>query len=125
MTNLRAFVFALPLAAMLSGCPIYGGDGDPPVPDCRRDSDCGPGLMCFGGECLAELPCVEDFDCDSGGICVAGSCRPTNRCDTDAQCRPGTICEAGICTPGDRGCSANGDCANAKRNSASLERVSA
>src|SRR5689334_8064478 len=89
-------------------------------PGCRRHPDCGDGLRCDEGTCVAALgqdgaACLAETECASGFSCVlaqadpdgdgylAASCRTDHpgagrgaACDRDESCRDGT-CELGHC----------------------------
>jgi hypothetical protein len=77
---------------------------------CEAASDCDPGLVCRGGQCIAE-GCMDASDCDAAApYCVAELCAA--ECSEDAQC-PGfggaandTFCVAGGCVE----CKASSDC---------------
>lgn len=113
MKNLRAlsaFLVALPLTVLLSGCPLYSGDGDPSA--CRDDFDCSPSDRCMRGSCVPSGPdCVSSDDCFATEVCSAGACVPGSRCTGDSDCATGELCDAGACVPGTASCRTHGDCA--------------
>lgn len=106
-SKVQVLWIALPLAAsLLSGCPIYTGNGTSRLP-CDTTSDCTGRLTCIAGSCQ----CTIDSDCPSGQSCVAGACMvTTSSCTTDSQCATGEHCEGGACIPGSRVCLTHGDC---------------
>jgi hypothetical protein len=79
------------------------------------DSQCDDGLLCRGGQCIAQA-CSSAADCDaSAPFCIDASC--TEMCTADEQC-PGfggaanqTFCQSGTCVQ----CRAasNADCSGA------------
>lgn len=79
------------------------------------DSQCGDGLLCRGGQCIAQT-CSTANDCDaSAPFCVNASC--TETCTADDEC-PGfggaatqTYCESGACVQCRSG--SNADCIGA------------
>lgn len=110
MKNLRVFLFACPLALMLSGCPIYVGDDDGtgPSPTCERDSDCGSSEVCDDGMCVPVEPeCETASDCSGSDVCTDGRCVPAP-CSEDSDCGSGEVCDAGTCR--DNTCRTHGDC---------------
>jgi hypothetical protein len=76
------------------------------------DSQCSEGLLCRGGQCIAQM-CSSATDCDaSAPFCVDQSC--TESCTADDQC-PGfagsanqQFCESGACVQCHSG--SNADC---------------
>jgi hypothetical protein len=119
MTRLQVTFLALSLTTFLTGCPIYGGDGDAgPRPSycvgaavgygcpCTATSECDTGLRCdvtsgmceFAPACLVDTDCLPSEICDpTSSICVPGV-RPT-ACRTHGDCATGLYCEASVCTP--------------------------
>jgi len=74
--------------------------------ECIADTDCAPGYVCRGHECIPEedIPpeqreCTGDGDCPSGYYCSGGYCaqRPIQECVLDQECGSGFICREGEC----------------------------
>lgn len=95
---MRALWLALPLAALLPGCPVYLGPGERPA--CEMTSECPSGLECIGGRCTSTVECSATVACPAGEVCNAGTCEPgPTTCRTHGDCAPGAMCDAGICEP--------------------------
>jgi hypothetical protein len=65
---------------------------------CTTSDDCGGGLPCTSGVCVAPLPtasqyraCSIDVDCPSGDHCDLGAC--THDCVSDRDCSSGNTCD--------------------------------
>ena len=77
-------------------CPNPGftcagaADGTCTQTTCTKDSDCGTGRFCRGGQCT----CAGDTDCN-GGTCGGKTCSPI-ACTSSAACGGGT-CGGGVC----------------------------
>jgi len=86
-SKVQVLWIALPLAALLPGCPLYLDDGH-------------------------ALACTVNADCPSGQECVGGTCHPITGpvCTTDSDCATGEHCDAMACVPGPRVCVTHGDC---------------
>lgn len=105
MKTLRGLLLALPLFALLPGCPIYIDGGSR---TCMDDFDCPAGRMCAAGSCVE---CVSTSDCPADHFCVDGSCREDRpRCTRDSECGAGSFCDDGTCREGSRSCRTHGDC---------------
>lgn len=97
---------------------MSGPDTDPltststgPGPECTADGECGTGLFCAGGTCVA-CDGTPDPDAACAGLgdgsqaCVAGECR---ECGSNSQCAASTpVCDQEVfeCV----GCSEHADC---------------
>ena len=121
----RTPLFALPLLALLAGCPIYGASND----DCASDFDCPAGAACRDGFCVVVggASCRDDRDCLSGEICDRGFCRDAPppldmsvdmdlpvrdpACTNDAACGGGERCVEGNCRPESDVCQFEFECA--------------
>jgi hypothetical protein len=65
---------------------------------CRKDSQCPPGYVCRGGQCVEKVyECSNDSDCDPGYVCRHGQCVPKSGCSSDADCTGGKVCKDGKC----------------------------
>jgi peptidoglycan-associated lipoprotein len=64
-------------------------------PQCSRNEDCGQGMKCEQGRCVAE--CAADADCGAGGRCAQGRCVRDEPCAADADCPPGKACVDRVC----------------------------
>ncbi len=79
----------------------------PKLPDCKKDTDCKPPLVCHvkGGKCVppeakqnGTCDPVEGINCPTGFICVAGICiKPPGACQNNSGCPTGWICKNGVC----------------------------
>lgn len=61
---------------------------------CTDAVDCGAGMQCRGGACVATMSqCEIDVECGFGDICVRGRCTSArgSRCQNDSHC-PGSRC---------------------------------
>ncbi len=87
-----------------------GSVGDPMLaclPECSRDADCGPNLVCDNGTCAP--PCQSDSDCGLTEVCGAGHCQagpPMSCCDCE-PCPRGLACVNSECVVS---CKADADC---------------
>lgn len=43
-------------------------------PECLEDGDCGDGMRCEGGSCVADAECSSNADCPDGNRCESGKC---------------------------------------------------
>ncbi len=121
---------AMLLAIALAGCPKKKPktaacdstedckDGlvcvDKQCQTCATDDQCGPGMACQAGACVAKPECASDTDCANGKVCQAGKCQA---CSKNTECGPGGTCEAGACKRGtvckvDEDCADDEDCLN-------------
>ncbi len=109
LAGVRGVLLALPLMALLPGCPIWG-DGSGRRAACDDDRDC-PGMMsCVAGACVPTPECTVDADCGAGRLCDAtGMCRDRMTCRTHGDCNPGDVCRAGLCEPGTT-CMSDAEC---------------
>jgi hypothetical protein len=108
------------LAALLTGCPVWGPDTSPPPADsgprtCDRDDQCAPNQYCNTSthECVVTTPCGAGAQCPAGYYCDGrNACVPgcssdndctvlgrdlvcntsTNRCEPSGQCRQDSDC---------------------------------
>lgn len=65
---------------------------------CRKDSQCPPGYVCQGGQCVEKsAECVNDNQCPPGYKCRHGECVKAAECSSDADCPDGQICKDGQC----------------------------
>ena len=124
----RTPLFALPLLALLAGCPIYGASND----DCSRDLDCPAGAACRDGFCVVVGggTCRDDLECLAGEVCDRGICRDATpgdmgvdmsldmdlvvrdpACTSDAACTGTDRCVEGNCRPADEVCQFEFECA--------------
>ncbi len=109
MRTLRGVLLALPMIALLPGCPIYTGNHTSD-PECRRDRDCSSGEVCAEGRCMPSSICTRDNDCGSNEICESRTCVPGSRtCRTHGDCTIGSYCDDGSCVPSDT-CTTDGEC---------------
>jgi len=60
------------------------------------EAGCGPGELCYGDACLADVPCGNAGDCPVGSICVADLGVCANPCGPET-CAVGEACVAGAC----------------------------
>jgi hypothetical protein len=83
--------------ALLTGCPVYWGDGGDPCRagrcECERSDDCGLGEICAGGTCVPGSTCGSDAECELGEICAAGACVTQDGCRTNGDCPTGAYCD--------------------------------
>lgn len=123
-TTTTVFTFGV-LSVLLSGCPVWGPDPNPPRPDvvtrCDRNDQCGSNQYCNVAthECVDTPMCPTGGGCPGGYYCDArGACVPG--CATDAECAArgtGLVCNtmshqcepSGRCTD-DRNCAATEAC---------------
>lgn len=84
------------------GDPVYAC-----LPECAKDLDCGPGLVCDSGACAP--PCQASTGCAAGEICSSGHCQagPPESCGACQACPTGQSCQAGECA---RACAVDSDC---------------
>jgi Cys-rich repeat protein len=65
---------------------------------CRKDSQCPPGYVCQGGQCVEKATeCIQDSHCPPGHQCRHGQCVKISECSSDADCADGQICKNGKC----------------------------
>lgn len=107
----RGVLLALPLIAFLPGCPLYMGDGEDRVPECRMDTDCLSGSCSLDGVCVTPGVCRDDTECGRDETCEAGACVPDGSatCRVDGDCASGSWCDDGACTPSST-CSDDAEC---------------
>lgn len=109
----RGLLFALPTlllgGALLTGCPVYTGEGEPAAM-CDDDDDCLGATHCDDGECVDGRRCDEDDECPDNMICDDRVCEPGTRCREDDECGDDAICRDSRCVPGSRDCRTDGDC---------------
>lgn len=71
---------------------------------CSTDAECGTGLTCTGGRCVAatsSTTCRSQSDCSSGQTCTGGKCVTAASSSTGTACRSQSDCSAGqTCTSG-------------------------
>lgn len=104
----RAFLLALPLAALLPGCPVYLGDGSRPACDTR--ADCPSGFECIANVCTSTVECSRTVACPTGEVCEDGTCVPgPTTCRTHGDCAVGGMCDNGFCEPSTI-CTSDADC---------------
>jgi hypothetical protein len=58
------------------GATSDGGGGSGGAPECASNTDCDPGFVCDGGECVAG--CAADQPCEGGLACCSGACVDTS-----------------------------------------------
>jgi hypothetical protein len=51
---------------------------------CESDNDCGPGKICYQGQCITQQRC-DAQNCPDGQICVAGLCFEQNQPPVDEE----------------------------------------
>lgn len=115
---LVASVMGLLSGALLTGCPVYWGNGEDPCRAgrcaCETNDDCVPGEICSAGRCVDRGDaCDTTDDCGTREICAAGMCVPQARCRTHGDCPTGAYCANGLCEPsstctGDAQCTTEG-----------------
>lgn len=104
--RMRSALFAfMPLAALLSGCPVWGSNGggggsNPAV--CRTNGDCRTGYYCedLTDACVMSPTCDTDGDCTSAQHCdFRDTCVPdvVGGCRTTADCSGTDVCVEGFC----------------------------
>lgn len=107
--------------ALLTGCPVYWGDGGDPCRagrcgnTCDTQADCDTGELCAGGMCVTPPDsCRTHGDCPTATYCdsATDSCVPSSTCTSDATCTGGMWCDfRTTCVPHDPGaCRTQSDC---------------
>ena len=65
------------LVATGSITPDYVFDPNFELESIEADDGCGPGTLCFAGDCLEGL-CWVDDECDEGRLCIRNRCRSSS-----------------------------------------------
>lgn len=113
-SKVQVLWIALPLVALLPGCPLYLDDGRPLA--CTTSADCPANYSCVANRCQPDTGptvCETHGDCPVGQMCDIQSCEPSTLCTVDADCTvAGQWCDfRGTCVPRNPGeCRTTADC---------------